>query len=118
MRFKSHSAKEAFYKGRKSLGPSRQTIKIRPSLSSAQRDLLNQANQHLEKENDVDLENPPEFVFADVHGNIQVKMKKRTEKGMFFTINSIAHLMEVIGNANMCGDAFDEYNKINSWADV
>ena len=43
IRFKTHSAKEAFYRGRKTLPPARRGIKIRPSLSRKQQKLLKEA---------------------------------------------------------------------------
>ena len=118
LRFKSHSAKEEFYKGRKSLGPERRDIKIRPSLSPAQNNLLRDAIAYLEMEDMAIYENPPEFVFANVLGQIQVKMKKKCKDGLFITIRSVAHLTQVIQKANMDEDAFEMFDTDNSWADV
>jgi hypothetical protein len=124
LRFKSHSAKEAFYKARKTLGEKRKDVKIRPSLAPAQRTLLNDARDYLKTQKDAILPNPPEFVFANIHGQIQVKMSekcKMSEKGkegLFVTINSVDHLTRVIGNANMLGESFQIFDKDNSWADA
>ena len=117
MRFKSHSAKEDFYKGRKSLGAHRRGIKIRPSLSPAQKTLLTDANAFLETEDSTLYENPPEFVFANVLGQIQVKMKKKCKHGLFVTIRSVAHLTQMILNVNMGEDELQVFDSDNSWAD-
>ena len=45
--------------------------------------------------------NPPDFVFANVHGELQVKMQKRVKKGMFFSFSSIMQLSSVISNAQL-----------------
>ena len=117
LRFKSHSAKEEFYKGRKSLGSHRRDIKIRPSLSPTQKDLLRDAIEYLENEDHTMLANPPDFVFANVHGQIQVKMTNKSKDGLFFTINNIVHLSEVICKANMVDDEFEVFDSDNYWAD-
>ena len=49
IRFKSHAAKEAFYKARKSLPPTRNNTKIRPSLSPNQKTLLHEAQSVIEE---------------------------------------------------------------------
>ena len=116
VRFKSHSAKESFYKARKNL--QRQNIKIRPSLSKARKDLLNQGVQYL-KESEmsfVGLPNKPHFVMADVHGNIQLKMRQQWKNQLFFTVESLDDIAETIHKVNVTdehqtyyGDHFSEF---------
>ena len=45
------------------------------------------------------IDNPPEFVFSNLHGEIQVKFKKATKRGMFVSFNSIEELACVIASA-------------------
>ena len=45
---------------------------------------------------DSNMENPPDFVYADVHGNLKLKMSKKTKKGFFFNFNSIEQLRFLI----------------------
>ena len=45
------------------------------------------------------MSNAPEFVFANIHGELQVKFKKETDKGMFVTLNSVKDLALAITNA-------------------
>ena len=77
IRFKSHSAKESFYRNRKSLDDEL-GIKIKPSLSPNSQNLLRQAQDCLKEFTDLSgMSNPPEFVFANIHGEFLVKFKKR-----------------------------------------
>ena len=117
VRFKSHGAKEAFYKARKELGANRGNIKIRPSLSSAQKNLLNDARDYLDTLKDVILDNPPDFVCANIHGNIQVKMKRKCKDGLFFSFNNIDQLTRIISKANLGKESFRIFDIDNSWAD-
>ena len=103
VRFRSHSDKEAFYRSRKQVGSPR--IKIRPSLSQANKDLLNQAYKFIDKLHDDEdeeekLENPPHFVMANVHGQIQLKMMKEHEGKIFFPISSMTDLANTISRLN------------------
>ena len=116
VRFKSHSAKEAFYKARKQLDRNRR-IKIQPSLSLAQKELLDDARDYLASMDNVFLDNPPEFVFANVHGDIQVKMKEKCKDGLFVTFNHIDHLTRIISRANMREDSYEFHDTQSSWAD-
>ena len=100
VRFKSHSAKEAFYRKRKSDGIN---VKIRPSLSPNTKSLLNAAVEQLEeyKNKHLMMSNRPEFVFANIHGELQVKFQHDISKkrGMFAGFNSLQELACVIANA-------------------
>ena len=120
LRFKSHSAKEAFYKGRKNLGQNRVDVKIRPSLSSTQLNLLNDARNYLDSQKGAILPNPPEFIFANMHGIIQVKMKNKCIDGLFISINSVDHLARIIARANIGtpNETFKLFEKDSGWADA
>lgn len=94
VRFKSHAAKESFYKERKTIET---TAKIRPSLAPERKRLLNESINFIkEVYADSNMENPPDFVYADVHGNLKLKMSKKTKKGFFFNFNSIEQLRFLI----------------------
>ena len=108
VRFKSHSAKETFYKKRKTIG---NNIKVQPSLSPASKQQLEEAKE-LIKTYQVDaIDNPPHFVMADMHGNLQVKMTKETKDGLFFRFDSPDQLRSLISKCNANEEAdvlFDE----------
>ena len=108
VRFKSHSAKEAFYKKRKTI---KNDIKVQPSLSPSTKQQLEEAKE-LIKTYQVDaIDNPPDFVMADMHGNLQVKMKKETKHGLFFRFESPDQLCSLISKCNASEEAdvrFDE----------
>ena len=91
LRFKSHSSKVAFYRGRKTLPPESRAIRIKPSLSPNQRKLLREAEALIDEYRFRDeIINPPDFVFANIHGEIQVKLKHKYRHGdlvSFYTIN-------------------------------
>ena len=119
IRFKSHSAKEAFYKARKNLAPSRKYVKIRPSLSNNQLNLLRDAKAVVD---DLSLGeeavNPVEFVFANIHGVIQAKLKKKFRGSPFITFNSVSELIRKTQEAQVVKVAETEFEKIqSSWAD-
>ena len=44
--------------------------------------------------------NPPEYIFADIHGNIKLKLEKDTPRGKFVTISSIDQLGSVLQSVN------------------
>ena len=46
------------------------------------------------------LSNPPEFVLANVHGNLLVKFKQETDDGLFIRFNSLEELREVLQRYN------------------
>ena len=112
VRFKSHSAKEEFYKGRKTLPADLKHIKIRPSLSPDQQALLDEARELLDEYHHGGYvgENPPDFVFANVHGVIQLKMKNRTKDGLFITVKDISHFSQILAKASMNSKTFAAYD--------
>ena len=106
VRFKSHSAKEEIYKNRKNYRTD-PDIKIRPSLSQHTRALLKEAQDLIKSYQDEEgnflssINNPPDFVFANIHGELQVKMMNRVQKGMFFSFSTLDQLSWVIANAQL-----------------
>ena len=60
--------------------------------------------------------NPPEFVFANVHGELQVKFKNKSRFGLMVTFHSINQLVHIIREAQT-DPADDEYERVSSWAD-
>ena len=99
IRFKSHSAKEDFYKKRKTTNDA--NIKIRPSLSTHSKYLLHAAQDHMKQyeDNHSIMSNRPEFVFANLHGVLQVKFQKATKRGLFVGFESLEELACIIANA-------------------
>jgi hypothetical protein len=93
VRFKSHSAKESFYKKRKTI--KRPRVKIQPSLCDRRRKLLNESNELIKSYQNEAVRNPPAFVLADVHGNLMVKMTE-TNGRLFRKFESTEQLVEII----------------------
>ena len=112
IRFKTHTAKEFFYNNRKSIPDKR--IKVQPSLSKATRTLLEDAQSELETEyaDDDSLINPPEFVLANLHGQLLVKMKKKMKFGHFLRFDSIDELHDKIRKQNI--PKRDDMNAFNA----
>jgi hypothetical protein len=122
VRFKTHSAKETFYKARKSLPRSRNNVKIRPSLAPERKKLLSTANDVLEKfysQKGEEIINQPEFVMADVHGNLQVKFEKATVQtgSVFAKFNSIDELAGIIAREQAVDQTDDLFQHYSEWAD-
>ena len=119
IRFKSHAAKEAFYRARKDLLPARKDVRIKPSLSLNQKNLLRDAETFVEKFGLKDEEvNPVEFVFANLHGEIQVKMKKKFRGSCFITFNSLKDLAQRLQDAQVVKDEEANFDEISTWADT
>ena len=119
IRFKSHSAKEAFYKARKTLPPSRKSVKIRPSLSNNQINLLRDAISVVEDFSlDEEVVNPVEFVFANIHGQIQAKMKEKVRGSPFISFNTIPDLVRKLQEAQVVKEEETAFDEISSWADM
>ncbi len=110
IRFKSHSAKENFYNKRKTIKLER--VKVQPSLSPETKKLLSEANDFIDtfKSAPDAYHNCPDFVFADIHGNLLVKMAERTDDGMFFRFDSLEHLSKIIQTENCDNDANAAYD--------
>ena len=105
VRFKSHSAKEAFYKKRKEL-PNK-NIKIQPSLSPDRKKLLETAREQLEAYHSEaeSYSNPPHFLLPDEHGNLLLKFRKKTKDGLFLRFNSLQEMHALISKYNAFPEA-------------
>ena len=107
VRFDSHSAKEKVYKARKK---TRNNVRIKPSLTRRNKDLLRDARKVIEDLH-YDLppitDNPPEYIFPNVHGEVVVKFTKETDEGMFVTIDSLEHLYRIL---HLSDDHFDTWD--------
>ena len=140
IRFKSHFAKEAFYKARGSMARVKsKNIKVQPSLSTARKKLLGQATeyissfhqqqkQHQQQEQQQQQQqnsnpddhhdqpnayfNAPHFALADVHGNLMVKMTERTNDGMFFHFDSLQKLADIIQKYSSTPDAYIAFDEM------
>ena len=112
LRFKSHSAKEEFYKARKTLPLELKHIRIKPSLSPSQQALLDESRDLLDEYHHGGYvgENPPDYVFANVHGVVQVKMKNKSKDGQFITIQNISHLCQVLAKSSMNKKSLEAYD--------
>ena len=100
VRFKTHEAKEHFYKKRKNIN---REVWVKPSLSQHNYNLLRDAKDLVKPytSNPETYDNPPEFVFANVHGDLQVKLANATTDGvMFYSFNSIQQLFEIMNKAD------------------
>ena len=119
VRFKSHSAKEAFYKARKNLFPSRKEVKIRPSLSIYHINLLRDAKSVVDEFSlNEEIVNPVDFVFANVHGQVQAKMRKKFRRSPFITFNTIPELISKLQEAQVIKDEDDAFDEVSTWADI
>ena len=103
IRFKSHSAKEDFYKKRKTIKI--RGVKVQPSLSLEKKKMLEAAKEQVNDyfgENGVAhlYANPPDFVLADVHGNLLLKFKAATKDGLFIRFDSLPSLHDIIKKYN------------------
>ena len=96
VRFKSHTAKENFYRNRKQI--KRRGVKVRPSLTPARRELLDEANEVMKdyETRDYQLNNMPHFVYADLHGNLKLKMAREVKGRLFFNFKSLVELNNLI----------------------
>lgn len=104
IRFKSHDAKEQFLKKRKNLD---RQLKVKPSLTYERRKLLEKARNHLESPEtnyeEGTMKHYPEFVYADVHGNLKVCLKDsdNPERKQFLKFNSLKDLSFIIDKKNL-----------------
>ena len=105
VRFKSHSAKEAFFKAHKE----QENVTIYPSLTKRRLNFLYEARDFLKEFNykNSNTFNPPLAVFANVHGDIQVKFSKKTARGQYLTINSLEELSYILEHSESCEEVLD-----------
>ena len=113
VKFITHTAKELFYEDRKKIaGGSR--LKIRPLLSEGTKNLFNMASEAIEEYQK--LQNPPEFILPDVHGNLMVKMKKKSRVGLFLKFSNLSSLCSQLMRAQEveASVGFKHYKECNT----
>ena len=95
VRFKTHAAKEKVYRARKK---TQNKVRITPSLTRRNKDLLKDSKQFIKDfQYDVsNTNNPPEYVFSNIHGEITLKFKKETKRGMFVTFDTLEQLQFIL----------------------
>ena len=109
MRFNSHTAKELFYKKRKSVDIG-YPIYIKPNLCDSVKDELSRAKKFLSNFDPYKCmaqSNPPEFVMADVWGNLLLKMKNRSSRGLFIPFMRASDLPSLILEAQPNLDRYE-----------
>ena len=111
VRFKSHAAKEAFYKSRKTLPDKK--IKIQPSLSPERKKLLESAREQLEAYHSEaeSYKNPPHFILPDEHGNLLMKFHNKTKDGLFLRFNSLQEMHALIAKYNVVTETDTAYEE-------
>ena len=113
LRFKSHAAKEAFYNNRKKIAG--ENVKIRPSLTDGTKQLMKATNEATKDY--ASLQNPPEFVLPDIHGNLLMKMKNRSRLGLFVKFRNMETFRTNVllaQHTDEIDDAFDAYDVSSS----
>ena len=109
MRFNSHTAKEMFYKKRKSVNIG-YPVYIKPNLCDNVSDELSRAKRFLKNYDPrqcMAQANPPEFVMADVWGNLLLKMKHRSTRGLFVPFMKASELPSLILEAQPNLDRYE-----------
>lgn len=115
MRFKTHSAKEVFYNKRKTVDVG-YPVYIKPSLCDNVRREFVKAKRFLKDyDKSYAKQNPPEFVMADVHGNLLLKMKYRSNIGAFIPFTSADELNGKIVEAQPHFERYD--NSMSDYLD-
>ena len=115
VRFKTHDAKETFYRKRKDLD---RRYRVKPSLTPERRKLLEKAREYLEEANyeRENLKFIPEFVYADVHGNLKVAFKinePNNDQKVFMKFTSLKELGSLIDKKNFASRRMDDmFSKI------
>ena len=98
--------------------PARRDVKIRPSLSNNQQKLLKEAQSLVEEYNLRDeIKNPVEFVFANIHGETQVRFKNKFRGNEFATFRNIQDLTLVLQQAQSIKESDTKFHDFSSWAD-
>ena len=97
VKFTSHSFKEQVYFKRKTKKNSDSNIRITPSLTHHQLELLNLTQSYLQEEYHNKKDNIyPKFTFADVHGNLKLWLNQTFKNRSVFTFSSVSDFHQVI----------------------
>ena len=108
VRFHSHSAKETFYKSRKSIIGDNESLKIRPSLTKSTKKLLGETNDTVEEFKR--LSNPPLFILPDVHGNLMIKFKLKSRVGLFCHFDNMDMFRSKVYQAQHSDETDNEFD--------
>ena len=84
LRLKSHSLVEKVHRKKKDV--KKRGYDLRPSLTRKRMELLQEARDIVEKEDRI------QFVYADIHGNLKVRLKDEFQKRFVFNFNDIEDL--------------------------
>ena len=99
VRFKSHSARYKVYKERNKS----KSVKIRPNLTRRRGDLLYRASNLVDDLDQID------FVFANIHGDLTLRLKDPDEdEKQLFSFSSMSQLKETLKEHNI--DFMDDEN--------
>lgn len=99
VRFKSHATRYRVYNARRKA----KKVKICPNLTKIRNDVLYNAVQMTNEVDGVD------FVLADIHGDLKVKLRDKFEEKDFFKFETIQELSDVLIRAGLIND--EEENK-------
>ena len=86
VRFKNHAARYRVYNARKKA----KKVKICPNLTKYRQDILYNANETFSKANGVD------FIFADIHGDLKVKLKVKVNDRDFYKFETLEELRNLL----------------------
>ena len=98
VRFKSHHSRYTVINKRKDA----KSVKIRPNLTKNRNNLLFEANEFVENIEQVD------FCFANVHGDINVRMKEELNGRQVFSFDSMDSLKSLLVKKRIIEDAGED----------
>ena len=94
IRFKSHSKRYSLYRNKKKLPPG---IKLSPSLTKRRQQILHEAIEMVSSMHTVN------FVFADIHGDLKIRLTEADKDGRFVLgFNSTEDLAQIIRGLDFC----------------
>ena len=83
-----------------------------------QKNLLDEAEAIVEEFNLRDeVHNPVEFVFANIHGETQVKLKNKFRGNNFVTFRSVSQLISTLNQVQSVKHSEEKFDEFASWAD-
>ena len=101
LRLNSHSLIEKIHKKKKDV--KKRGYDLRPSLTRTRMEILQEARETVEKEDRI------QFVFADIHGNLKVRLKDEFKKRFVFNFDDIEDLSLFLRKISQVeSDHFDE----------
>ena len=108
IRFNSHSKRYTLYRNKKKLPPG---LKLSPSLTKKRQNILSEAMEMVSSVNTVN------FVFADIHGDLKVRLTEADKNGRFvLNFTSIDDLAQIIRGLDYCN--FDVGSESDSDSEI